>query len=205
TYGRGYFEQYRADQDFADYNLTPLQIGGETIDVTDLIRRRWLDNDFYVVNGNVNYKNDKINVMFGGSYSHYNGDHFGEIIWAEYASNSNIRERYYEGNGTRNDFSIFSKATFRVNDKWSLFGDLQLRLVDYKVTGINSDRNPFNVNESYNFFNPKAGITYKLTDINSLYVSYARANREPSRDDFENNAEVKPEQFNDFELGWRHT
>src|SRR5690606_18276728 len=95
--------------------------------------------------------------------------------------------------------------TFRVNDKWSLFGDLQLRLVDYKVTGINSDRNPFNVNESYNFFNPKAGITYKMTDKNSLYVSYARANREPSRDDFENNAEVKPEQLNDFELGWRHT
>ncbi len=205
TYGRGYFEQYREDEDFADYNLTPLEIGGETIDVTDIIRRRWLDNDFYVVNANANYKNDKVNVMFGGSYSHYDGDHFGEIIWAEFASNSNIRDRYYEGNGTKNDFSVFSKATFQLNEKFSLYGDLQLRLVDYKTTGIGSNGSPFNVDENYNFFNPKAGITYKMTDKNSLYFSYARANREPSRDDFENNAEVKPEQLNDFELGLRHT
>lgn len=205
TYGRGYFEQYREDEDFADYNLTPLVIGGETVDVTDLIRRRWLDNDFYVVNANANYKDDTMNLTFGGSYSHYDGDHFGEIIWAEYASNSSIRDRYYEGNGTKNDFSIFSKATFKLNEKVSLYGDLQLRLVDYKTTGIASNGNPFNVDENYGFFNPKAGVTYQLNNKNSLYLSYARANREPSRDDFENNENVKPEQLNDFELGLRHT
>ena len=205
TYGRGFFEQYKEDEDFGDYDLTPIEIGGEIINSTDLIRRRWLDNDFYVANASANYKNDEINLIFGGSYSTYDGDHFGEIIWARYASDSEIRENYYRGNGKKNDFNVFSKATYRLNDKVSLYGDLQLRLVDYKTTGLTSDRNPFNVDENYSFFNPKAGITYEFNDTNNLYFSYARANREPNRDDFENNTTVKPEQLNDFELGWRHS
>ena len=204
TYGRGYFEQYKEDEDFADYNLEEITIGGETINTTDLIRRRWLDNDFYVVNASANYKKNALNMTFGTSYSNYDGDHFGEIIWAQYASNSEIRDRYYEGNGKKNDFSAFVKATYRLNDKVSLYGDLQVRQVSYKTTGLTSDRVPFNVDENYSFFNPKAGITYKLNDTDNLYFSYARANREPNRDDFENNETVKPEQLNDFELGWRH-
>ncbi|MGB3606701.1 TonB-dependent receptor [Psychroserpens sp.] len=204
TYGRGFFEQYREDEDFADYNLTPIEIGGETIETTDLIRRRWLDNDFYVLNASANYKDDAINVFFGSSFSYYDGDHYGEIIWSEFASDSEIRDRYYDGNGKKSDFSTFAKATYRLNDKVSLYGDLQLRLVNYETSGINSDRLPFNVDENYSFFNPKAGITYTVNDKNSLYFSYARANREPNRDDFENNTVVKPEQLNDFELGWRH-
>lgn len=205
TKGSGYFEQYKEDQDFADYDLEEVTIGSETINTTDLIRRRWLDNNFYVVNANANYKNDRIDMTFGGSFSAYDGDHFGEIIWAQFPSNSNIREHYYDGNGKKNDVSMFSKATFRLNGHVSLYGDLQLRLVDYKTTGLTSDRLPFNINENYAFFNPKTGITYKMNAANNLYFSYARANREPNRDDFENNETVKPEQLNDFELGWRHT
>lgn len=204
TYGRGYFEQYKEDQDFADYDLAPLEIGGETINTTDLIRRRWLDNDFYVANASANYKNNEVDLSFGGSFSTYKGDHFGEIIWAQFASDSEIREHYYDGTGKKNDFNVFTKATYRLNEHFSLYGDLQLRLVDYTTTGMTSDRAPFNVDESYSFFNPKAGITYELNDANNFYVSFARANREPNRDDFENNATVKPEQLNDFELGWRH-
>ncbi|MEH6534909.1 MAG: TonB-dependent receptor [Psychroserpens sp.] len=204
TYGRGYFEQYKEDEDFADYDLTPLDIGGETVNTTNLIRRRWLDNDFYVLNASANYKNNEVNLTFGSSYSFYDGDHFGEIIWAEFASDSEIRDRYYEGNGQKSDLSFFTKATYRVTDKVSLYGDLQLRLVGYETSGLTSDRIPFNVDENYSFFNPKAGITFKVNGNNSLYFSYARANREPNRSDFENNANVKPEQLNDFELGWRH-
>ena len=204
TYGRGYFEQYKEDEDFADYDLEEIVIGGESINKTDLIRRRWLDNDFYVVNANANYKNKDWNITFGTSYSTYDGDHFGEIIWSEYTSNSEIRDQYYDGNGKKKDFSIFSKATFKINKKVSLYGDLQYRNVDYKTTGETSDRIPFNVKENYNFFNPKAGITYKLNNNSNLYFSYARANREPNRDDFQNNETIKPEQLNDFELGWRH-
>ncbi|MFL0353434.1 TonB-dependent receptor [Xanthomarina sp. GH4-25] len=204
TKGKGYFEQYKEDQEFVDYGFSDVEIGTETITETDLIRRRWLDNDFYVANANANYKNDALNVLFGMSYSSYSGDHFGEIIWAQYASNLMIRDRYYDGNGNKIDVSEFVKATYRLNDHVSLYLDLQSRYVNYKTTGTNSDVAPFIVDKNYHFFNPKAGITYNINENNNLYFSYARANREPNRDDFENNADIKPEQLNDFELGWRH-
>ena len=204
TYGRGYFEQYKEDESFEDYDLTEISIGGEIINTTDLIRRRWLDNDFYVFNVSANYKNELINLTFGTSYNTYKGNHFGEIIWARFASDSEIGDQYYNGLGKKKDFSLFTKATYRLNDKISLFGDLQMRYVNYKTSGLTSDRVNMLIDEDYNFFNPKAGITYKLNLENNLYFSYARANREPSRSDFESNQDVKPEQLNDFELGWRH-
>jgi len=205
TFGRGFFEQYKENQDFTDYGIEEIIIGGETINTTDLIRRRWLDNDFYVVVANANYKDNNLEMSFGGSYSSYDGNHFGEIIWTQYASNSQIREQYYNSNGKKKDFSIFSKATYKLNNKVSLYGDLQMRFVGYKTTGITSDRVNLLIDEAYNFFNPKAGITYNLNSKSSLYLSYARANREPSRSDFKSNPNVKPEQLNDFELGWRNT
>lgn len=204
TAGRGFFEQYKEDASFSDYGLNDVTIGTETITETDLVRRRWLDNDFYVLNANANYKNKQLDVLFGGSYSYYDGGHFGEIIWAQFASNGDNNDHYYESTGLKTDINFFGKGTFRLNDNISLFADLQVRLVDYTIDGINSDRIPFDVDENYAFFNPKAGITYKFNTTNSIYFSYARANREPNRDDFENNTTVKPEQLNDFELGWRH-
>lgn len=204
TYGRGYFEQYKEGEDFADYDLEEIIIGGETISETDLIRRRWLDNDFYVLNASANYRNGALDMSFGTSFSSYIGDHFGEIIWARYASNSEIGDTYYNGQGKKKDFSIFTKATYKLNDKVSLYGDLQMRFIDYTTTGLTSDRVNLLVDENYNFFNPKAGVTYELNERNNVYFSYARANREPSRGDFESNPNIKPEQLNDFELGWRH-
>ncbi len=202
THGKGYFEQYKEDQDFEDYDFIPMEIGGEVINTTDLIRRRWLDNDFYVFNANANYSKDKIDVIFGSSYSYYNGDHFGEIIWAQYTGGSQIRDRYYSGNSKKNDFNIFAKATYNLNENWSFFGDLQERFVIYKTSGLTSDRVPIDVDEKYSFFNPKFGLTYTIDSQHHLYTSYARANKEPNRNDFENGVS-KPEVLNDFELGWR--
>jgi len=204
TYGRGFFEQFREDDDFETYGFEELTVNGEVVNTTDLIRRRWLDNDFYVINASVNYNDDKTDAIFGTSFSHYFGDHFGEVIWAEFASQTDIRDRYYDGDAKKNDFSTFAKANYRLNDRIQLYGDLQLRNVNYETSGINSNLTNFNVDENYTFFNPKAGITYALNDGNDFYFSYARANREPSRDEFENNPDVEPEQLNDFELGWRH-
>ena len=204
TYGRGFFEQFREDDDFATYGFEPLTVNGEAVNTTDLVRRRWLDNDFYVLNASANYKNNNLDMIFGGSISHYDGDHFGEVIWAEFASQSDLRDRYYEGNGKKNELSVFSKANYRLNDRVQLYGDLQVRNVNYETSGIASNLATFTVDENYTFFNPKAGITYELNPQNDLYFSYARANREPTRDDFENNENVQPEQLNDFELGWRH-
>lgn len=204
TYGRGYFEQYKEDEDFITYGFEDITIGTETINTTDLIRRRWLDNDFYVLNANVNYKDEVLNITTGLSYSTYHGAHYGEVIWARYASNSGIRDRYYEGDGDKYDFSVFAKATYQLNDKLSLFGDLQLRSVNYDTSGVSSDLLLFEIDKTYNFFNPKAGVSYNLNDQNNFYFSYSRANREASRSDFESNPDIKPEQLNDLELGWRH-
>lgn len=202
TYGRGYYEQYREDDDFEFYDFEPIEIGGEVINTTDLIRRRWLDNDYYVINTNINYKKDQLDITAGAFYSHYNGDHFGEVIWAKYASNSEIRDRYYEGNGKKNEFTIFSKATYKFNKKWTAYGDLQGRFLTYKTSGLTSDRVPLEVDEKYNFFNPKAGLTYELSNKNQLYASYGRAHREPRRADFENGI-TNSEKLDDYELGWR--
>ncbi|MGY8933034.1 MAG: TonB-dependent receptor [Flavobacteriales bacterium] len=202
TYGRGYYEQYKEDQDFNFYNFEPIEIGSEVINTTDLIRRRWLDNDYYVVNATINYKKDQLDVSAGAFYSHYDGDHFGEVIWAQYASNSEIRDRYYEGNGAKNEFTVFAKATYNINDQWSAYGDLQGRFISYKTSGITSDKVPLEVDEDYTFFNPKAGLTYELSQENQLYASYGRAHREPNRSDFENGI-TKPEKLDDYELGWR--
>jgi iron complex outermembrane receptor protein len=203
TQGAGYFEQYKADEDFADYDLDPMIIGNEIIDQTDLIRRRWLDNTFYVANLNTRYRDDKMELMVGTSISNYNGAHFGEIIWAEYVSQSEIRDRYYESDARKNDANLFAKATYKIDDTWTIYGDLQGRFISYTTSGLTSDRVPLHVDKNFSFFNPKAGITYRMNADNSLYLSYARAQREPNRTDFEYGVDTA-EILNDFELGWRH-
>ncbi len=204
TYGRGYFEQYKEDQDFEFYNFEPITIGEEIINTTDLIRRRWLDNDFYVANATVNYKNSDLDISGGIFYSYYDGDHFGEVIWAQYSGGSEIRDCYYFGNGKKNEFTVFTKATYKINDEWSVYGDLQERFVSYKTTGLTSDKVLLEVDEKYQFFNPKAGATYTMNPKNQLYISYGKAHREPRRSDFENGVST-PEKLDDYELGWRYT
>lgn len=215
TKGRGYFEQFEDDTDeIGLYNgiVLPTDIrvdedeDGNPVDVpiTDVIRRRWLDNNFYVLNANVTYKNNALEIISGLSYSNYTGDHFGEVIWAkQFSSSGEIRDRYYNGDANKNDFSIFSKATFKVAEKITGFIDLQGRFVNYKTNGLNSDRDLFVTNADFSFFNPKAGLTYKSGKSNSFYMSYARANREPNRDDFEAGV-TENETLNDIELGWRY-
>ena len=204
TRGLGFFEQYKEDQKLVNYGMDNIELGSETISKSDLVRRRWLDNHFYVINANATYKNDNLNLSIGTSFSTYNGDHFGEVIWAQYAGNTPKGHRYYDGNGKKTDASVFAKATYKFDDQLSFYGDLQYRNVGYITTGTNSDSVLMELDETFNFFNPKAGLTYQFDPSNALYFSYARANREPSRKDFQNNMDVKPEQLNDFELGWRY-
>jgi len=199
TRGKGYFEQYKEGRSAMDYNNL-------IIDDSDVIVRRWLDNHFYVVNANTTYQKNGFEVSSGISYSDYTNDHYGELIWgSDLAVGTNIRDRYYLSVSDKSDFSIFSKATFRVSESLQAFLDLQGRFVNYSTTGLTSNRAPIDIDETYNFFNPKLGLTYTFNSNNSAYVSYARANKEPNRNDFESNGEaVQPETLNDFELGWRH-
>ncbi len=197
TKGQGFFEQFKAGEDADDFNNL-------IEDGSDVIVRRWLDNDFYVANFTVDYQKEDLNIISGISYSNYTGDHFGEVIWgSDLAAGTNIRDRYYFSNAKKTDFSIFSKATFDLNEKISAYIDLQGRFVNYQTAGLTSDRDPIDVDASFNFFNPKAGFIYKIADENSLYLSYARANREPNRNDFEAGVDTN-ETLDDFEFGWRY-
>jgi iron complex outermembrane receptor protein len=200
TKGKGYYEEYQNNQSFADYGLTPLVVNGTTIDATDLIRQKWLDNDFYGTTFSANYKDNKVDFIFGGAYNQYNGKHFGKVIWARYASTSELGDHYYDNYGNKNDGNVFAKVNYQLTTKWSLYGDLQYRQVQYQANGVAAGW----INDTFHFFNPKAGLNYTLNAKNILYFSYARANREPNRTDYEGGT-VKPEKLNDYELGWRFT
>ena len=208
TYGRGYFEQFRENDLVKTYGgivESDVDANGIELGTTDLIRRRWLDNNFYFLNASANYKRSKLNMTFSSSYSTYNGDHFGEVIWArKFGKDNSVRDRYYDGNGVKTDFSIFGKASYLLNNNLEFYGDLQVRNVGYKTTGLTSDLVNMIIDNSYKFFNPKFGLSFKLNSNSIIYGSYSRANREPSRSDYESNINIRPEQLNDFELGWRY-
>ena len=203
TKGLGYYENYKFDEPIEGYGaILPTKMvengNGELVPGTDLIRQKWLDNDFYGTTFSVKYKDEKVDVIFGGGWNKYEGDHFGKVIWARNASQTELGDHYYDDFSTKTDGNIFAKANYQFTEKLSFYGDLQYRRVTYKAnsyeTGI--------VNDEFNFFNPKAGLNYEINQKNTLYFSYARANREPNRTDYEG-GNVKPEKLNDFELGWR--
>ena len=205
TLGKGYYEQFREGDGVELYNgiVNATGVDWYGSPATDLIRRRWLDNSFFVMNASLNYANGKTALISGMSYSHYDGDHFGEVIWArEFAENSSIRDHYYDSNTVKNDFNVFSKLTYDISETWELYADLQLRMVGVETSGLTSDRVPIEVDENYTFFNPKAGFTYTVNENNSLYLSYSKASKEPNRNDFEQGA-TKAEKLHDFEFGWR--
>lgn len=208
TYGRGYYEQYREDDDFASYGLPDVVIGEEIISSTDIIRRRWLDNDFFGGIASINYISDngKWDVILGGGANRYDGDHFGEIIWARIAGATQIRDQYYFNNAVKDDRNIYLKGTYELSPGLNLFGDLQVRNIDYTFYGVNDDQRIVDGQQSYTFFNPKFGFSYEQSSGEVWYASYAVANREPKRSDFTDNpiTEIpKPERLNNIEAGVR--
>lgn len=195
TKGKGYYENYKENADMSDYGLLPVG----SINTTDLIRQKWLDNDFYGTTFSANYKADKLDVILGGGWNKYEGDHFGKVIWARYASTSELGDHYYDDSSTKTDGNVFAKVNYQLLEKLSVYGDVQYRNVHYKANSWETGL----VNDNFNFFNPKAGLTFDVNEKNALYFSYARANREPNRTDYEGGNNVEPEKLNDYELGWR--
>ena len=202
TLGRGYYESYREDEELSEYGLANFSVDGDEITTTDLVNRKWLDNDFYGATFNLEYEDEQKEVIVGGGWNNYEGDHFGDIIWAKFAPLDEPLQRYYFNQSQKSDFNVFGKATIAISEKLSLYGDLQLRRIHYEVDGVEEEEVPFIVDDTNTFFNPKAGFTYEFSEANQLYFSYARANREPNRTDYQN-GDPEPEQLNDFELGWR--
>lgn len=199
TKGLGYYENYKAGEDVSDYGIEPQIINGEEVAESDLIRRKWLDNDFYGTTFSANYKNETVDFILGGGLNKYEGSHRGNVLWTRSVVLPEYDFEYYNDFSTKTDANFFAKANVKLNEHWSLFGDLQYRNVTYKANGDETGL----VDDNFNFFNPKAGITYIVNEKSDIYFSYARANREPNRSDYEG-GNPKPEKLNDFELGWRY-
>ena len=193
TIGKGYFEQYKEDQTLADYNLP--DFGGNSI--SDLVRKRWLDNDFFGATFSLNYKTAKTDILLGGAANRYLGNHFGEVVWTPYFTPKN--NTYYKNAGTKEDVNFYTKASSNITNKLNLFIDLQYRMVFYQANSIKFA----DVNDTFRFFNPKAGLNYQFNTKNSFYGYFGIANKEPRRDDYENGS-VKPERLFDYELGWKY-
>lgn len=206
TKGRGFYEQYKEQDKFSNYGLPNVVIGNETIKRTDLVRRKWLDNDFYGITYSLDYQsNKKFSANIGGAWNKYDGNHFGEIIWAKNASTADIRYRWYQSNALKTDFNIFGKAYYQVNDALNFYGDLQYRTVSYDIKGTADKRQDITQKTDYKFFNPKFGVNYQVNKASSIYASYAVGNKEPSRQDFIDNAPKAPkaENLKDLEAGYR--
>lgn len=210
TRGRGFFEQFKDDEDLADYGLENQLIGSDTIATSDIIRRRWLDNHFYGATFSLNYNSGKrFSATLGGAFNQYLGEHFGEVIDTEFTDYEAINQRYYEDDARKTDISIYLKANYYVHPKVSLFADLQQRTIEYRFEGPEADL--FDRIESkeqlinWHFFNPKIGVNYELNSRNRFYTSLAMANREPARKDLVESTQItrpKHETLYDWELGY---
>ena len=207
TKGRGYYEEYRPDNAYSDYGLPNVIIDDSTITRTDLIRRLWLDNNFYGTVFSVDYNSfGKLTANFGGGWNQYKGEHYGEIIWARVAGNTNIRERYYDDNATKNDLNLYAKAFYQVTSKLNGFLDVQVRNVDYSFLGFNSQLQNVQQTATLTFFNPKAGLTYVFNDRSTAYASVGVGHREPNRNDYtQSTPESRPkdEELIDYEAGYK--
>lgn len=200
TRGYGYYEEYVAAQSFADYGLDNPVIEHDTISTTDLVRQRWLDNYFYGQIFSLQYKNKKEEVTFGGSWTRYDGKHYGTIIWSE-MGNIPKDYRYYNYPAVKTDNNFYAKWLHEFTNSWSWFADLQYRNVKHNMDGFEGNPDLI-VHRKFNFLNPKAGISYNANSLHA-YVSYALAHKEPNRDDFQASPTEQPtyETLHDFELG----
>jgi iron complex outermembrane receptor protein len=198
--GGGYYEQYKAGRKYADYGLPNAVHGGATETKTDLVRQLWLKNEYFGNVFSLQYNGARTEATFGGAVTKYNGNHFGEVIWAQKGM-PEPTHRWYNNDAWKNDATIYGKWQQQLATNFYGYTDLQLRTVRYRIDGFR-DNQGLGVNNQYWFFNPKLGITYQKGGLMG-YASYSIAQKEPNRDDFETGAQQqpRPEKLGDLELG----
>tara|TARA_B110000116_G_scaffold272344_1_gene296754 strand:+ start:1140 stop:3326 length:2187 start_codon:yes stop_codon:yes gene_type:complete len=202
TYGRGFYEEYNNNQTLESLQLNQINIGSITVNKTDNITQKWLDNNYYVGTFSLQYYSDNTDIVIGGSYGKYIGDHYGNLIWAKFSSNALPNHKFYKNQGKKNDATVYWKINQDVNDRLSIFGDVQYRKIKYDIEGVVNGPKRISVNDTFSFFNPKIGLNYKANNSRLFYISYAKAHREPNRTDYENGT-PKSEKLDDYEAGIR--
>ncbi len=205
--GIGYYESYDDGAAFTTYGLDEfILVDQDTVYNSDVIQQKWLDNIFYGLNYSLEYKYKRGKAILGGGWNNYEGDHFGEVIWMQYnAGNTENHFQWYENTGEKNDFNIFLKSDYFITEKVKFFADVQFRRIDFSMDGLHDDFRDLTQEHEFNFVNPKTGLYFMPNDRHHFYVSFARSNREPSRNNYrdaDNNYQPKAEKLNDFELGY---
>ena len=209
THGGGYYEQYKCDAKFSTYGLENYtDASSETIKRSDLVRQKHLNNHFYGGIAAVNYHNNSLQASLGGGVNNYNGSHFGNVIWLRNYPLPVAKDyEYYRNRGDKFDANVYIKANWQIIKGLNLYGDLQYRHIDYRIHGINDeDLSEITVHKTYNFLNPKAGISY-VNQGHTGYFNFAIANREPSRKNFTEagiNDIPLPECLYDYEFGYQY-
>jgi iron complex outermembrane receptor protein len=207
THGKGYYETYRQDDDLADYDIPDLVIGDTVITSTDLIRQKWLDNDFLGATFSSRYRYGRFDATLGGGYHYYDGHHFGKVIWAKYTGDAEHDHEWYRGTGLKKDGNLYAKLHYQVLNALNVFGDIQVRHIRHEITGIHDDLRDIGQEHDYTFINPKLGLHYQINNAHSMFISFATASREPNRSNFVDADPGHPvaeaETLYDYELGYR--
>ncbi|HBC78326.1 MAG TPA: TonB-dependent receptor [Bacteroidales bacterium] len=208
TKGKGYYEEFKEDGSYAKYGLQPVTIGSTVFTETDLIRRKWMSNDFYGSVWSLNFKNKKIEATLGGELNLYSGDHFGRIIWMRNPGATERDDQWYFNNGKKGEAGIYGKMSWSLTPELSVFGDMQFRYIKYSLDGIDDDLKDIGQLHRFGFLNPKAGLFLNIASNQEAFLSFSVANREPTRSDFKEasgdyEAMPQPERLFDTELGYK--
>lgn len=206
TRGLGYYEQYKPNDKFSKYGLSPVVISDSTIARTDIIRRKWLDNHFGGATFSVMYQKNRSDITLGGGWNRYLGDHYGTFVWMKNAGETNLNDEWYNNSGDKSDFNTYVKYNFALSQSTNLYADVQYRNIEYKIEGIDDDFRVLDQQHTYNFVNPKLGIYHQISKNSKAYASWAVAHREPSRSNLTDANPEGPqptfEKLNDFETGF---
>ena len=213
TKGDGYYEQYKTNRTLVEYGLSPFFLDGGIINKSDLIRKKGMDNHFGGGVFSLLYNNQRINAAIGGAFNHYNGLHYGNILWVRnYIGDIDPNQEYYNNRGKKTDGNIYARINYDIINSVTAFADLQFRHIKYTINGEsdtydwnNETMQLLNVNETFNFFNPKVGINWKINPYNRLFASFSVAQKEPTRDNYtDGNPQDYPksEKMFDYELGY---
>ena len=211
TRGLGYFEQFQDsdnaydDTEYEYYGLQNPVIGGDTLTSTDFIRRRWLDNHFYGFTSSLNQTRGRWEHSLGLAANVYEGGHYGEVIWARVLGDADIRKRYYENDALKKEMNAYLRSTYQFEKNLTGFMDVQQRFIDYGFAGLNTDAIITDREVTYSFFNPKIGLTYLDQAGHKAFISYARAHKEPNRDDHIASTSLagpQAQRLDDIEMGY---
>ena len=222
TYGYGYYNEFKSQSKFANFGLTFYDADGNFVKRSDFVRKKGLTQHTYGIVYNTNYKDEHWDVIGGLNLQQFRGNHWGYLTYIanQAAENqflgSNGQYKYYDSDAHKYDYSAFVKANYRFADNWNVFADLQFRRVEYKTDGVNDKfvkqadgtykNQVLDINEKFNFFNPKAGISY-TNNGHKAYASVAYSNREPERNNYTDNYNYpfpEQEKLLDVEFGYQY-